>query len=292
MAAFYEEFWFQPADIFRRLCAFLGVPWCPAFDAPAPRPAYDVHPLIKNVREIENSLAGSDYRAMLAPAHTLEDEERLVIERTTAECSTAFTSSTYFDAAESWLEQSWDATIFDLIKKFDLSICIDLAAGHGRNAERLRRHAQQIWMVDANPACVEFCRTRFGDTDGSCLFRYFANSGTDLSQIPDNSVTFVYCWDSAVHFDRLVMRRYLLEFARVLRSGGAGFIHHSNFGTRQQHSQWRANPHWRSNMSAELFREYCQAAGLTLIGQKLLDWGPWQGRACPALDCISIFRKE
>ena len=68
-------------------------------------------------------------------------------------------------------------------------------------------------------------------------------------------------------------------------------IHHSNFGSRQRHCHFRENPHWRSNMSAELFKDYAAECGLRVVEQRLLDWAPWNGRIYRDLDCVSLFEK-
>ena len=101
--------------------------------------------------------------------------------------------------------------------------------------------------------------------------------------VADCSITFIYCWDAAVHFDKTVMREYIGEFARVLKMHGTGFVHHSNLGTSAK-TDIRQNPSWRSNMSKELFVEYCARNSLQVISQTDIAWGE-------VTDCISVFRK-
>ena len=114
---------------------------------------------------------------------------------------------------------------------------------------------------------------------------YYVGDGRSLAGIADASISFVYSWDAMVHFDKRVVREYVREFARVLEPGGTGFVHHSNFGTVSSSENWLENPSWRSNMTRELFADYCAEMGLEVVDQKLLDW------FLDDLDCISTFRK-
>ncbi|NIM16890.1 MAG: methyltransferase type 11, partial [Candidatus Aminicenantes bacterium] len=89
--------------------------------------------------------------------------------------------------------------------------------------------------------------------------------------IKADSITAIYCWDAAVHFDKSVMRDYIKEFSRVLKAGGRGFIHYSSLGQSAK-SDIRKNPHWRSNMDKDLFGQYCEEYGLQVIKQFNLAW--------------------
>ncbi len=116
------------------------------------------------------------------------------------------------------------------------------------------------------------------------------NDGNFLKDIQDESITFVYSFDSMVHFDKLVVRDYVAEFARIMKPGAFGFVHHSNLGSFKKHSDWAQNHGSRSDVSAELFKKYCENAGLEVTYQKLM--GPKEGVGMEDLDCISIFRKN
>ena len=97
-------------------------------------------------------------------------------------------------------------------------------------------------------------------------------------------MTLVYTFDSMVHFDSDVVREYLKEFRRVLRPGGHGFCHHSNY-TGSPGGDFTKSPHWRNFMSKELFAHYCAKEGLTILEQRVIDW------TCSKLDCLSVFQK-
>jgi hypothetical protein len=109
--------------------------------------------------------------------------------------------------------------------------------------------------------------------------------------IKDGSVDFVFSWHSLVHAERDVMGAYIEQLGRKLRLGGAGFIHHSNFGAYIDPATGRAtvaNNHWRgSTMTAEHFREDCRKAGLYCAYQEIVPWG-----SEATVDAISLFVRD
>ena len=141
-----------------------------------------------------------------------------------------------------------------------------------------------LHAVDMNEYALRKLRARFRSMPTQCELHIHKNRGSDLATIADCSITFIYSWDSAVHFDKAVLKDYVAEFSRVLKPKGAGFIHHSNLGDRA-HVDIRRNPHWRSNMSKELFADYCYRHGLEIIRQIDLPWPP-------IVDCVSVFQKS
>lgn len=190
----------------------------------------------------------------------------------------------YFERAEADMNAQWSEIIFPLIRDFDFETVLELAPGKGRNTEKLSALATRIYAVDYNKSALEQCRHRLGENFGGCQISYHANSGTDLAVIPDDSITAIYCWDAAVHFDKEVIADYVAEFARVLRAGGKGFVHHSNLGGRAA-KDIKKNPHWRSNMSKEIFAELCRRNNLSVLSQTDIAWGEIN-------DCASIFIKD
>jgi ubiquinone/menaquinone biosynthesis C-methylase UbiE len=66
-----------------------------------------------------------------------------------------FTSSAYFAAAEASMVRQWNYYIWPRISSFSLECVLDLASGHGRNAEFLSRVAGQVICADINNECIE-----------------------------------------------------------------------------------------------------------------------------------------
>ncbi|MCC6320866.1 MAG: class I SAM-dependent methyltransferase [Phycisphaerales bacterium] len=201
------------------------------------------------------------------------------------ETRNSHSQSRYFANAEQYMDVQWRAKIEPRIRDGDFSSTLDLACGHGRNAAKLLPMCKELWLVDVNDHCIEACRKRFVDAQ-TVAIHYHVNDGCSLSFIPDGRLTFVYSWDAMVHFDTLVVERYIHEFARVMAPGARGFIHHSNYGAAHPDSNWLDNPHWRSNTSRDDVARYMTAAGLEIVSQELMPWGHDAD-----LDCLTRFRK-
>jgi ubiquinone/menaquinone biosynthesis C-methylase UbiE len=194
-----------------------------------------------------------------------------------------FRGGPYYDVAEPDMDHQWDNLIWPMLedKGIDFHCVLDLAAGHGRNSAKLRRHADRIIIVDINQENIDACQKRFRGDD---RFVFIKNDGVSLAPVKDGSVTFIYTFDSMVHFDSDVVREYLKEFRRVLKPGGHGFCHHSNY-TGSPGGDFRESPHWRNFMSKELLAHYCAKEGLAIVEQRVIDW------TCSKLDCLSVLQK-
>ena len=202
-------------------------------------------------------------------------------------CSQNDKWSAWFEEAELTMDAVWAEAIWPNIQGKDFTTTVEIAPGAGRNSERLKDIAKTLYMVDLNEYALEKCRARFKDYDGPCDIHIIKTDGTSLPGVPDKSATFVYSWDSMVHFDRAVIGEYLKECARVMKSGATGFIHHSNYGSLNPNAgAIEQAPHLRSNQSRENFAKQAQDAGLEVVHQNVFDWG-----AEKDLDCVTLFRK-
>ncbi len=168
------------------------------------------------------------------------------------------------------------------------------------------KFAQELILCDMNRDAIEFCKQRFSDQPEIPKIRYIVNT---LSTIPieENSVSFLYSWDAMVHFEFDAFQTYMKEFRRILKPGGYGFIHHSNFGSfdvrfhmflkffliRRKRSRFFRNPHWRAGITATDVHEFCDKTGLLVLKQELIDWGGVKDTfgQVKNLDCFTIFRK-
>ena len=184
------------------------------------------------------------------------------------------------------MQQQWDWFVWPSIKGADFSRLLELAPGYGRNTARLLEFAQEIHLVDVNESCIARCKERFAKYGGPCQLFYHVNDGKSLSMLPADHFTFVYSWDAMVHFDRLVIREYLREFARVMSRAQRGLCIIPITAMVNDSADWQKNPAWRSNMTRDLFREYAEQAGLKVTGQQTLDW-----EGIKELDCMSNFMK-
>jgi|GEM_PF-291212 len=186
-------------------------------------------------------------------------------------------------------EYLWYGTILPRIRSFvPTESILEIAPGYGRCTQYLKDLCRELTLVDLAENCIDACRKRFA----SCShISYFVNDGKSLDMIEDESVDFVFSWDSLVHAESGVLRSYLEQLAAKLKPGGYGFIHHSNTGAFKDAATGGLtieNPHWRAeSMTAELFRHYCDDAGLTCLSQELVNWG------CENLtDSFSLFTRN
>ncbi len=209
--------------------------------------------------------------------------------KTIAQCRDAHAEGNYYRDAEPYIQKQWEGVIWPIIKDLDFTDVLELAPGHGRNTEHLRRQAGSITLIDVNPNCIEACRARFGEQRDGCKFRYFVTDGDSLSMVDSSSHSLVYTFDSMVHFDSSVVRAYVHEIARVLRPGGSAFLHHSNYGTVAPNSDWAHNPGNRSDMTAERMRGFAEEASLDVAFQRLS--GIADGWGLEDLDAFTVLRR-
>jgi SAM-dependent methyltransferase len=151
---------------------------------------------------------------------------------------------------------------------------LEIGPGFGRWTQHLLRQCDQLTAIDLTDRCVEHCRARFATYPG---FTAWTNDGESLDVVADGSVDFVFSFDSLVHAEAPVLRRYLHQLARKLRPGGTGFIHHSNLraltGDAGTTPSWLRRTNWRGEtMSARLFRQYCAEVGLVCRTQEVINW--------------------
>lgn len=214
-----------------------------------------------------------------SPSQPLDDDAALRAARRVAR---DWADHPYYDRAENDWEHQWHHLVWPFIEHADFRRVLDLGAGHGRNAARLRGLAERLYVVDPNEENIRHCRRRLGD-DAAIV--YLPNSGCDLRGVPDDEVTFLFCFDAMVHFPPEAVRAYLPEIARVLYPSGMAFCHYSNYDANPG-ADYRANPCWRNWMNRATFESLALEAGLRIVRTDVLDWGGHR-----ALDCFSLLQK-
>jgi SAM-dependent methyltransferase len=192
----------------------------------------------------------------------------------------------------------WYGVVLPRIARFlPAGSALEIAAGYGRWTHYLREHCERLTVVDLDEECIEACKRRFaGDDRVTC----HVNDGISLAMLDEGSVDFAFSFDSLVHADADVLSGYLHELARTMAPDGVAFLHHSNAGhyrryfeataripqrVRQRMYRMRVldRPRWRApGMTAERFREECEAAGLRCISQEIVTWSTRR-----LIDCLS-----
>lgn len=176
--------------------------------------------------------------------------------------------SAYYAEAESRIQSQWDVVVWPVIQGCDFSTTLELGAGRGRNSDKLKDLSEKLIVVDINEENIAYLRQRFRDSQN---VSYVRNDGVSLGDVRDNSVTFVYTFDSMVHFDSDVVRAYLREFHRIMKPGAKGFCHYSNFQGNPT-GTYRDHPAWRNFMSRELFEHYATKEALVPLLSKVVKW--------------------
>jgi 2-polyprenyl-3-methyl-5-hydroxy-6-metoxy-1,4-benzoquinol methylase len=193
-------------------------------------------------------------------------------------------SSSWGSAKAQWFE-----SILPRVNAFlPAGTILEIAPGFGRWTNYLKNACDRLIVVDLSEKCIKSCQQRF---ISDSHIEYHVNDGKSLAMIPDNSIDFVFSFDSMVHAEADVLETYLAQIATKLTPNGVGFIHHSNLGQYQPAlaaidlipSELKAeivNPvlleptHWRAgSMTAQLFTDYCDRANLQCINQELVNWG-------------------
>lgn len=235
---------------------------------------------MKFIESLKNILGGAPKTEVI---EGIPEEMRRLLEEAKAS-GEPFREGPYFDAAEPDMDLQWENLIWPILKErnIDYHCVLDFAAGYGWNSVKLRQYADRIIIVDINQESIDACKERFKGDD---RFVYIKTNGISLTGIRNEDVTFIYSFDSMVHFDSDVVREYLKEFYRVLKPGGYGFCHHSNY-TDNPTGDFTKSAHWRNFMSKELFAHYCAKEGLTIVEQRVIDW------SVEKLDCLSLFCKS
>lgn len=178
---------------------------------------------------------------------------------------------------------------------------LEIAPGFGRWTQYLKDECEQLIVVDLAERCIEGCKERFADADN---IEYHVNDGRSLEMVADGSLDFVFSFDSLVHAEADVLEAYLLQLGRKLKPDGIGFFHHSNLGEyRRMAALTLRSPEWLrrrliprgylidlgawrdESMTAALFAEQCEKAGLSCVSQEKINWDT--GRALT--DALSLF---
>src|SRR5262245_18449082 len=118
----------------------------------------------------------------------------------------------WYTAGDEWSEPwgnsqaLWDAVLYPRICPFlPTGPIMEIAPGFGRWTERLLPLGKKLIAVDLNRTCVDACAKRFSSARNLELH---VNDGKSLEMIPDESINFVFSFDSLVHAVIDVMSSY------------------------------------------------------------------------------------
>ena len=218
------------------------------------------------------------------------------------------------DAGEEWSHEwgtsslQWYGTILPRICTFlPANKILEIAPGYGRWTRFLKDLCSDLLLVDLSERCMRKCQERFANCSN---ITYFVNDGRSLEMIPDNSIDFIFSFDSLVHVEDDVILGYLSQFPRVLKQNGVAFIHHSNLGEYirdfeiynkiQRYPKLLSlllrlgivdnikRPMRAPSMTAKKMQQYANENGMQCISQELITWKTKRS----LIDCISTMVKD
>jgi ubiquinone/menaquinone biosynthesis C-methylase UbiE len=186
---------------------------------------------------------------------------------------------------EEWTpSEAWkDAIIRRLMDRYVSSGAnlLEIGPGAGRWTAHLLERATHLIGVDISSKCIEVCRERFAAARN---VEFHVNSGSDLAMVPDRSVDVLWSFDVFVHINRADVEKYVQEFARVLKPGARGIIHHGATGS--------AKGGWRGDLSAADFAAMLGRNGLRVVEQ-FDSWKDGEERFEVSLpgDVVTVFER-
>jgi ubiquinone/menaquinone biosynthesis C-methylase UbiE len=200
----------------------------------------------------------------------------------------------------------WYFTVLPHLHEFvPTETILEIAPGFGRWTQFLVKLCKNLTLVDLSGKCIAHCQKTF---NAYSHIKYHVNDGKSLDMIQDESIDFVFSFDSLIHAEEDVIEAYLQQLAKKLKKNGVGFIHHSNIGTYKTYfsvigkipkgvikktliklgvidptDYWRAH-----SMTADKFKCFAEKAGLRCLSQEMINWRTKN----KLIDCISVFARK
>lgn len=165
--------------------------------------------------------------------------------------------------------------IYSMLNGADL---LEIAPGRGRITKYLLQTSKSYVGYDLSPYCIEYLQSTYDE-------EFFLNNGKSFPNTADDSVDFIFSWDSLVHADEPILFDYAKESLRVLRDDGVAFIHHSN----NDSINYAGNPHWRGHLQADSLKKHIEELGGHVILQEFITW---DDDLREYSDCITLFSKH
>ena len=184
-------------------------------------------------------------------------------------------------------DDQWANTIYPRIfSALPVTNILEIALGFGRWTPFLLNYCTRYIGIDISEVAVTHCQRAFSPLPGRPQF--ILGDGLHLSPATDNSIGFVFSFDSLVHVEIECISSYLAEIFRVLEPGGYAFLHHSNIGQYVREGQLTIANHGMrgTSMSAERVHELCQSAGLRPLVHEKIRW-----IFNEYTDCFSLLQK-
>jgi ubiquinone/menaquinone biosynthesis C-methylase UbiE len=161
------------------------------------------------------------------------------------------------------------------------SAVVEIGPGGGRWTGDLQARASKLTGIDISEACVRECEKRFA---GCTNVEFRVGSGADLNGVAIGSTDAIWSFDVFVHINKPQFEAYTKEFARVLKPGGVGVVHHGAVAG--------ASGGWRSDVTTADVERFLTSAGLR-VKQQLSSWWDANEEFKAGLygDVVTVFQK-
>jgi SAM-dependent methyltransferase len=161
------------------------------------------------------------------------------------------------------------------------SAIVEIGPGGGRWTGELQGRAGRLTGIDLSDAAVRECQKRFA---GCANVQFWVGSGADLNGVETGSTDAIWSFDVFVHINKTQFEAYTKEFARVLKPGGRGVVHHGAVGG--------ATGGWRSDVTTADVERFLSAAGLR-VKEQLSSWWDADTEVKAGLygDVVTVFEK-
>lgn len=135
-------------------------------------------------------------------------------------------------------------------------VVLEIGPGGGRWATILAGRSAMLHLVDITETTLNLCRKRL---TGYTNCKYHLATDGSLPFIADKSVDYVWSFDVFVHIAPTDTQAYIKGFARVMKKGGMGIVHHPADGN--------VRGGFRSSVTNEFFRHCLETSGFRVIDQ-------------------------
>lgn len=209
----------------------------------------------------KNGLESKDEKSFVdLPSHSVDENKRL------------WNNYDWSQEGEEWTVEvkkykgidpnDWKKKLIDEIMLKHLKkdkITLEIGPGAGRWTEHLRKIAKKLILADITQKCLDVCQDRFQNE--SHIEYNLIENGFDF--IDDNSIDQIWSYDVFVHINPSDIKKYIIEFSRILKPEGIAIIHHSGMISDYTNK----DEGWRAFMGKKQFANLIEENQLTMILQ-------------------------
>lgn len=198
----------------------------------------------------------------------------------------------WLDAGEEWSETwggseaQWFGCLYPRLHRLlPARKILEIAPGYGRWTKYLLRECtEKLVGVDLSDECIQACRKSFAKVPHA---EFITNDGLSLDMVENGPFDLVFSYDSLVHVEMDVHKRYIPQIISKLSKHGAAFIHHSNMAEAGEVITGKTHVRAES-VSASAIETLVEDSGGVVLIQESHDWGGSGG----LIDCITVFARR